>query len=111
MRDEPKKVSILGIISTVIAILIGAGIFTVFIIAGYLEATTPGGVSDKSPTAIIIGLAAIFALAVNALGVILGAVGVFQRNTNKLFAVVGIMLNLLILLTTFGLIALGLWME
>ncbi len=79
-----------------------------FIFAAYLESSTPGGVDDKSPAAIIAGFGIVVTLFFIFLGVILGFAGLFQANKKRLFPVTGAFLNLLFLLGVIGVIVLGL---
>ena len=106
-----RKVSVPGVISTAIAILGGSGIFTLFIIAGYLEESTPGGVPEDSPILVQIGIALVAMVALIFIGIILGIVGSFQSNTKKLFSVLGTVLNLVVFLGTIAAIIIGSMME
>lgn len=104
---EERKHSIPGIISTAIGIIAGAGIFTLFAVAGYIQVSTPGGVREDSPITIVIGLVAIGLLILFLTGIILGVVGVFQSNKKKMFSVLGLIFNSLILFGTVAAIIVG----
>lgn len=110
MPNETQPTSILGIISTVIGILTGTGVFTIFIIAGYLE-TNSTGVIEDSFINLGAGLAALTAVFIHLTGAVIGIVGIFQKDKNKLFAIAGTILNVLILLSITMLILTGLLME
>jgi len=56
---EPKH-SGLGIASFVTAIVSGILIFILTVAAGVIHASSPGGMDDKSPAAVVIGLCLIF---------------------------------------------------
>ena len=53
---EELKHSGLGIASFIVSIAAGVCIFFTFVIAGAIEATTPGGMNEESATAVVIGL-------------------------------------------------------
>lgn len=106
-----KSVSVLGIISIIIAIVMGTLIFVVIVIAGYLELNTPGGIDDNSPILALIGVVAIGVMLAHIIGATLGFVGLLQPNKKKLFAAVGAFLNSFILLSVIGLIIFGLLTE
>lgn len=40
----------LGVASFLIAVIIGAGLLAVIVVAGVMEARTPGGIDENSPT-------------------------------------------------------------
>ena len=60
---EELKHSGLGIASFIVSIAAGVCIFFTFVIAGAIEATTPGGMNEESVTATItLGTVALIAL-------------------------------------------------
>ena len=50
------KQSGLGIASFILSILCGLLIFVMFIIAGVMEASSPGGIDERSAGAVVLGL-------------------------------------------------------
>jgi len=85
-----QKHSRLGIASFAISIVFGALLFVLLVIAGFIEVTTPGGMVDSSPAAVMIGLALFGLLAIAFVGVGLGIAGLFQQDRRKLFSILGI---------------------
>jgi len=100
----------LGVASCVVGVL--AGVFEVAIvaIAGVIEVSTPGGMDEESPAAILVGLGLFAGLAIAMLGVGLGIGGLMQRR-KKLFAVLGVLVSLLVTCGVASLFVIGLSME
>jgi hypothetical protein len=109
-RNVKRGQSGFGIASFVIACLAGMFELAVIVYAGILQTSTPGGMDENSPQAIVIGLAAIGGMAIDLLAIGLGIAGLFQRGRGKTFAVLGVVLGTVILLGMIGLIILGLAM-
>ena len=105
-----QKHSGIGIASFVMSLVFGLGMLVIMVIAAMMEASTPGGMNQESPEAMAVGLAVIGCLLMVAIGGILGVVGVLQKDRNKLFAILGLVLNGLVLLGTVAIIAVGLTM-
>ena len=106
-----QKHSGLGIASFVLGIVCGLSMFALFGVAGYMETTTPGGVDEQSAEAIALGLGIMALMAGHAVGLTLGIVGLCLPDRQKLFAILGTVLNGLVVLGAGGLIALGIIME
>ena len=108
---QEQKHSGLGIASFMTSVASGGLLLLVFLIAGVMEASTPGGIDEESPGAIVLGglLVAFLGAAVVALG--LGVSGLFQKDRMKVFAVLGTVLSLFVLLVTTALLALGWSMD
>jgi hypothetical protein len=83
----------LGIASFIISLFVGFLAFALFAVAGVLEVTTPGGLDEDSPTAMLLGLGLFALVFVNLVGLILGFAGIFQARRNKTFAVLGIVIG------------------
>jgi hypothetical protein len=97
-----------GIASFVIALLVGVAVLILVVAAGVIEASTPGGMDEESPVVIAIGLG-IFAAVFGALiGGVLGIVGVAQGDRRKTFAVLGLVLNGLVVVGLVFLVIIGL---
>jgi hypothetical protein len=84
--------------------------FSMFVVAGVMEVTTPGGIPDDSGGAIALGLAIIGLFMLDVVAVVLGVAGLCQANRRKLFAALGLVFSLAIALGTAGLMAIGLAM-
>ncbi len=108
---EEKGISILGIVSIIIALITGLIFFVVIGGGVYLEMSTPGGIQDDSPILGVIGLAAIFIIVSHAIGAGLGFAGLFQKSKKKLFAAIGAFLNSFLVLTIIGIMVVGLIFE
>ena len=97
----------LGIASLILSILIGIMLFVAICFAGFMEAATPGGVSDDSPILVLIGLFVIAGMFGNLVGIVLAAVGLAQKNRAKAVSVIGLSLNIMCLLGVVALMVLG----
>lgn len=93
-----------GIVSPIIAVMAGVLLFALIVVGGIIDASTPGGMSEESPIAVIIGLLIILGLFVCMVGAGFGIVGLFQKNQNKTWAILGLILNVSIILVFIGLI-------
>ena len=108
---EPVKHSGLGVASFVLSVLIGALDFAVFVIAGVVETSTPGGMNEESLVAVVIGLLIIGSLFANVGGIGLGIAGIIQKNRQKVFSILGVAFHTLIILGMVGLLIVGLMMP
>lgn len=106
----PRKHSGLGIASFVLALALALIMFGLFVVAGVMEASTPGGLDEESPQAVAVGLGIIGTGFGNLVGLILGIAGLCQSGRMKVFAAIGVLLNGFILAGTAATIALGLSM-
>ena len=102
-----RRQSLLGVASFVIGILAAVTAFGLIVIAGVMEASTPGGIDEESAEAMIVGLGIFGVLAGNALGVALGIAGLIEPNKSRIFAALGIMGNLMVILGIVGLGRIG----
>jgi hypothetical protein len=101
----------LGIASFIVSLGSAGMVFIMFVIAGYLEMSTPGGVDENSPTVALVGLGILGFMATALVGAGLGIGGLFQRDRLQLFSILGIVLGGVTLIGTIGLIGLGLSMQ
>lgn len=106
ISEEPKHSGI-GIASFIMCIVAFVSIFVVVIIAGVLEESTPGGLSETSPQAMIIGLLVILFALLDLIALVLGIVGLAQRNRKKLFAILGTLFSSITIIGSVGLFILG----
>ena len=100
----------LGIASFIGAIIAGVGEFILVMIAGVIEVSTPGGMNEESPQAVILGLLMIAGLFLAMVGIGLGIAGLIQRECKKIFAILGLVFNLMIIFGVVGLFIIGLAM-
>ena len=103
-----QKHSRLGIASFVLAMLIGILAVGLVVTAGIVEASSPGGIDEQSAVAIIVGLGIFAIIGLSFVGCGLGIAGLFQPNRNRLFGILGLIFNTLIIFGLVGLIAIGL---
>ncbi|MBN1298040.1 hypothetical protein JXA80_14775 [bacterium] len=104
----PLKHSGLGITSLILSAIIAGGLFILIIVAGILETSTPGGIDEDSVSAMIIGLFVIMGGGMELIALILGLIGLFQKERKKLFAILGTIFSSLTILGIAGLIMAGL---
>jgi hypothetical protein len=109
-RFEPPH-SGLGIASFLVGLLAGVGEMAVVGWAGYTGVTHRGTITPDSPTAILLGLAMLAGLGLALLGGMLGVGGLFQANRKRVFAVLGMALNALVVLAFLGLMVIGLALK
>ena len=87
----------------------GLGFVLAFIYASSLTAQNlTAQITTSSPTIIGFGALLCFSPVLGLVGVVLGILGVVQKNDKKLFAVIGIVLNFLLILVFAVLILVGL---
>jgi hypothetical protein len=108
--DEPEH-SGLGIASFAIVCFAGLVEFGFVVWAGILESATEGGMDENSPQAAIIGLGIVGGLLLCLVGLALGVAGLFQRDQNKTFPVLGLVIGLLVMVGTAGLFVLGMMSD
>jgi len=108
---EAMKHSGLGVASFVMSIILGISDFAIFVFAGFVEASTPGGMDEESVVAVLIGLFIFGSVLASMAGVVLGIAGVIQRNRQKVFSILGVAFNTAIILGMIGLIVIGLMMP
>ena len=107
----PRTHSGVGIASFIIAIVAGMTAFSLIVIAGVMEATTPGGMDEDAPQVILVGLGIFGAVALGMLGAGLGVAGLVQTDRLRTFAVLGLIFNMLVVLGLGGLVVIGLTMD
>lgn len=85
-----------GVAAFIIALVAGALVFLAIVIAGIVEASDPGGI-EGSALAVILGAMLLFAVMACLCGAALAIGGLAQEKRNKVFAVIGLVFNGLIL--------------
>jgi hypothetical protein len=111
MEMDELRHSDLGVVSFLLSLAAGVALAVIVVIAGVMEATTPGGIDEESVEAIAAGLAMIAFLGLSLLAFCLGVCGLLQRRRKKLFAILGTAFSAVALLATTGLIVLGLAID
>ena len=101
----------LGIASFGLSLFCGVAAFITVAIAGVIDALTPGGMQKDSAGAIIVGLGMIAVFGLVIVGGGIRVVALFQSNRNRLFAILGVAVNALIVVGMCGLMAIGMAME
>lgn len=101
------KHSGLGIASFVISITCSVLLFVLFVVAGVIELSTPGGMSEESPEAIMLGLGIIACIVGELVAVGLGIAAVCQNEHKKIFGILGLSFSATFALITLLLLALG----
>ena len=104
----PQKHSGVGVASFIIAIAVGLLELAMVVLAAVLVQHAS---SQTPPTMAFAGCGMLLGLAACVVGVVLGIVGLGQSDRRKLFAVLGLCFNALILLFVLGLMLLGLAMK
>ena len=97
----------LGIASVVLTVFAGLGMMGTFIGAMFVVAGNPNPREDD-PQIIAIGCGMILCLLVSAIGGLLGLIGLFQSDRQKLFPILGCLFAALECGGVLGLIAIGL---
>ncbi|TWU43455.1 hypothetical protein Q31b_24960 [Novipirellula aureliae] len=105
--SERLKHSGLGIVSFLTAICMGFALFALIAVAAIIEGSNPGGMDEESASAIIVGLCVFAIIGLTFLGLALGFVGIFAANRNRIFPILGVMFNGLLLLAITALFLIG----
>lgn len=103
-----RKHSGLGIASFVVSIITGLMMFMLFVVAGVMETSTPGGMDENSVEAMLVGLFLFALLFLDLLAAGLGVAGLFQKERRKLFAILGLVFAAATIVITLLLVLIGL---
>jgi hypothetical protein len=106
---EPKH-SGFGIASFLITLAAGLLEFVFLACVGVLAVNNPAGLDENSPEVIFLGLGLLGGFFLSILGLVLGIVGLAQKNRKKAFAAIGVVFGSLILLGVGALFLLGIAM-
>jgi hypothetical protein len=101
------KHSWLGISSFAISLIGGAAMLLLFGVAAYMEMSTPGGMDENSASAVFVGLLLFAVMAVHLVGAGLAIGGLVQKDRKRVFAVLGLVFNALVILGTLALMIIG----
>ncbi len=105
------KHSGLGISSFIMSIVVGVFDFVVIVLAGLVEASTPGGMDEESVVAVLIGLFIFAGMFANLAGIGMGIAGLVQRDRKKVFAALGLAFNTAVVFGIVFLMILGAMMP
>ena len=106
-KTEANKHSRLGIASFIISIIGWIESFMLLAVAGYYEATTPGGMDETSFTSVIIGMFLFLTIFILLVGTGLGIAGLLQKDQKRTFPLLGTALNGALIVTLIGVILAG----
>ena len=104
---ERKGLSILGLSSLIISIFTALGLFITFLIAGYFESISAGGLEEESTEAVLIGLFILGFSFLDLLAMCLGIAGIFQKVRDRITAIIGTSISSATLIITISLIGIG----
>ena len=105
------KHSGLGIASLILCVMSTLSLFALIVVAGVLEASTPGGMDEDSVPTIVVGLVAIGCFAGELLALGLGIGGIFHPNRNRLFPILGTVFSVTAVLGCLALTVVGLRVD
>lgn len=97
-----------GIASFIISLAAAIGLFLLVVIAGVMEASSPGGIDEESAGALFLGLMIFGAIGIDLLALLFGIIGVFQKDRKKIFSILGIIFSALSVTGIASLMMLGL---
>lgn len=107
MQTELRHSGI-GISAFVLSLVAGLVLLVTVFIAGYMQATTPGGVDERAASTVLTGLMLMLGILMALIAGGLGLAGTFQKTRRRLFAVLGTVLSAAQLLLVTGLMFIGL---
>jgi len=107
---EEQRHSGLGIASFITAIASAVLMFLLIVVAGALEASTPGGMDEESAAAMLVGLFLILFMLTSVVALALGIAGLFQRDRKRVFPILGTVFSSFTVLGTILLVMVGLAM-
>ncbi len=108
-RLQHSGVGIAGFCLSILAVLMLGGTM-VASVGMAMQAKNPGQKPDQN-TVMAMGCAAILSALLSVVGLVLGLVGVVQKNRKMVFTVIGLVINGLICLSVLGLIVIGLMVK
>jgi hypothetical protein len=111
VSEAELKHSRWGIVSFALSMLAGISICGLFGLSGILQVSIPGGVSETSVLAVVLGLVIMSSVFINLIGLAFGIVGLFGKNRKRVFPTLGTIFNLVILLLTCVMMSLGFYIK
>ncbi|MBN8738302.1 MAG: hypothetical protein BGP24_03905 [Lysobacterales bacterium 69-70] len=107
---EDYRHSGLGIASFILSLVAALCLFALFGVAGYLEISTPGGVSEESPLAVGIGLLLFLFLGLAFVALCLGIAGLVEKRRRRILAGLGTLFSAFALISAIAVMLIGLTM-
>jgi hypothetical protein len=95
----------LGVASFRLGILAGLGCITVMAVAGILGSS--GAINGEPAAAMIVGLSMIVVVMTTAFAAGLAVGGLVQKEKSRVFPIIGLIINSLLILSLFGLVLVG----
>lgn len=109
--EQTLKHSGIGIASFAMSLGILIVTFVLVVVAGVMEASTPGGISEESPAAIMLGLSIIGMVVLNIVAFGLGIGTMFQKDRKRLFGILGMTFSALTIVGIISLIMFGMSID
>jgi hypothetical protein len=94
--------------SFILSLISGLLLAIAVVAAGVMASRSGGELDEKSTEAMTAGCGIIVGMLMNIVGVVLGIVGLMQHDRKKVFAILGVTFNVLLLLGVGGLMVIGL---
>jgi len=107
---EDYRHSGLGIASFILSLVAALCLFALLGVAGYLEISTPGGVSEESPLAVGIGLLLFLFLGLAFVALCLGIAGLVEKRRRRILAGLGTLFSAFALISAIAVMLIGLTM-
>ena len=108
---ERSGQSRMGVASLAISIVNIITTFILFLIAGVLEASTPGGVDENSAAAVILGFCTIGTVGVNLVSIGLGIAAILQKQRIRICAFIGTSIATASFVATAALVGIGMALD
>ncbi len=96
-----------GVAAFVTSVSAGVLLLLLFIVAGVMEVSTPGGIDENSASAMLVGLFLILFLLADVVAAGLAIVGLLQKDRKKIFAALGLVFSVAMILCTLVLVVIG----
>lgn len=97
----------MGIASFAISLVTAVLVFVLLLVAGVMEATTPGGIDEASAGAVIVGLCIIALLGIDLVAIGLGIAALVQVGRKKVFSILGLVFACVTIAGTLLLMVIG----
>lgn len=106
-ENESNKNSVLGIISFIISLVAGISLIGLLAVSVAMESINQGNVEKDTSKSFILGLLLICILFLEFIAFGLGIGGLFQKNSKKLLAILGIVFSSMTVLAFCALVVIG----
>ena len=102
-----EKHSGVGVASFVTSIIASTGMIFLYVVAAYMHVASGGGIDETSSGAMVLGLFIMLFFIVLLISVGLGIAGLVQKNTKKIFPLLGTIFSSVVFLITGVVMAIG----